>query len=114
VQLGGTVRSWSWNGCSDQPPPTASSTYSDIPTLTHITLSLSSLRTTDPLVNLVLDHAVEHIRDLDDPYKLTTNTRSIGLIVCRGTTVMLLCPTDGMQEIENPFIQQQEESEQAM
>ena len=41
--------------------------------------------------------------DPDDPYKLTDETRQLGLIVCRGTAVTLVCPCEGMAEIANPF-----------
>jgi len=58
----------------------------------------------DQLVNLVLDDCVEKIRDPDDPYKLTDDTRKLGLVVCRGTAVMLICPVEGTEEIANPFI----------
>lgn len=46
--------------------------------------------------------------DPDDQYKLTEDTRQLGLVVCRGTSVVLICPQDGMEAIPNPFIQQQE------
>lgn len=80
----------------------------------------------DPLVNLVLDNTTEHLRgkmyilylkqeltllmfpphlDPDDPYKLNGETRHLGLVVCRGTSVILVCPMDGMETIANPFIQ---------
>ena len=29
----------------------------------------------------------------------------MGLMVCRGTSIMLVCPTDGLEEIANPFLQ---------
>ncbi|XP_052101947.1 U6 snRNA-associated Sm-like protein LSm7 [Mytilus californianus] len=60
----------------------------------------------DPLLNLVLDGCTEYLRDPDDPYKLTEDTRQLGLVVCRGTSVVLICPADGMEAIANPFIQQ--------
>lgn len=41
--------------------------------------------------------------DPSDPYKLTEETRELGLVVCRGTQVSLISPRDGMEEIENPF-----------
>jgi len=59
----------------------------------------------DPLLNLVLDGTTEHLRDPDDPFKLTEDTRQLGLVVCRGTSVVLICPVDGMEAIANPFIQ---------
>jgi U6 snRNA-associated Sm-like protein LSm7 len=55
------------------------------------------------LLNLVLDDTIEYLRDLDDPFKLTNETRQLGLVVCRGTSVMLISPQDGMEEIANPF-----------
>ncbi|XP_018562180.1 U6 snRNA-associated Sm-like protein LSm7 isoform X2 [Anoplophora glabripennis] len=60
----------------------------------------------DPLLNLVLDNTSEYLRDPDDPYKLTDDTRELGLVVCRGTSVVLICPMDGMESIQNPFITQ--------
>jgi len=38
-----------------------------------------------------------------DPYQLGDETRTLGLTVLRGTSVMMISPTDGTQEIENPF-----------
>ncbi|WCJ18962.1 U6 snRNA-associated Sm-like protein LSm7 [Euphorbia peplus] len=64
-----------------------------------------TLKGYDQLLNLVLDEAVEYLRDADDPLKTTDQTRQLGLIVCRGTAVMLVSPTDGTDEIANPFIQ---------
>lgn len=48
------------------------------------------------------------IVDPDDQMKLTEDTRQLGLVVCRGTSVVLICPQDGMEAIPNPFIQQQD------
>ncbi|KAH7975143.1 hypothetical protein HPB49_024409 [Dermacentor silvarum] len=59
----------------------------------------------DPLLNLVIDNATEFLRDPDDPYKLTDDTRTLGLVVCRGTAVVVICPVDGMESIPNPFVQ---------
>ena len=38
------------------------------------------------------------------PLKITDETRSLGLIVCRGTSVMVVSGLDGMEEIANPFL----------
>lgn len=57
------------------------------------------LRGYDQLVNIVLDDAAEQILG---------NSRALGTTICRGTTVMTVCPQDGFEEIENPFIQQEE------
>ncbi|XP_014672819.1 PREDICTED: U6 snRNA-associated Sm-like protein LSm7 [Priapulus caudatus] len=58
----------------------------------------------DPLLNLVLDGTTEYLRDPDDPYRLTEDSRQLGLVVCRGTAVVLICPLDGMEAIPNPFV----------
>ena len=57
----------------------------------------------DPLLNIVLDDCIEYLRDPDDPYKLTMDTRPLGLVVCRGTAVTLICPMDGMESILEDF-----------
>mmetsp|Transcript_10279 Transcript_10279/g.14201 ORF Transcript_10279/g.14201 Transcript_10279/m.14201 type:complete len:98 (+) Transcript_10279:129-422(+) len=62
----------------------------------------------DQLVNVVLDDCVEFLRDPNDPYRLTDQTRKLGLVVCRGLQVSLILPMDGMQEIANPFIAPEE------
>ena len=71
----------------------------------------------DALVNLVLDETVEflrgriraqivtnHVTDPDDPYKITGDSRPLGLIVVRGTTLTVVQPVDGTQAIDNPFL----------
>lgn len=60
----------------------------------------------DPLLNLVLDDTTEYLRDSEDQYKLSDETRPLGLVVCRGTSVVLICPVDGMEAIPNPFVTQ--------
>eukprot|EP00743_Colponemidia_sp_Colp-15_P005862 GILK01006301.1.p1 GENE.GILK01006301.1~~GILK01006301.1.p1 ORF type:complete len:112 (+),score=16.07 GILK01006301.1:42-338(+) len=57
----------------------------------------------DQLANIVLDDAREYLRDPEDPYKLLDSTRNLGLVVARGTAVMLISPVDGTEEIANPF-----------
>ncbi len=57
---------------------------------------------------LIMDIALLLFTDPDDPFKMTDETRSLGLVVCRGTAVVLICPADSMEPIANPFIQQQE------
>jgi hypothetical protein len=45
------------------------------------------------------------LADPEDPYTLTGETRAIGLTMCRGTTIMLIMPVDGSEELlENPFL----------
>ena len=38
---------------------------------------------------------------------LLDKTRNLGLVVCRGPTIVLISPTDGVEEIENPFAVQE-------
>ena len=66
------------------------STYSCLP-VREITPDICSLILIDP----------------DDPYKLSEDTRGLGIVVCRGTAVVLICPVDGMEAIANPFVQQE-------
>lgn len=47
--------------------------------------------------------------DTNDPSVMTGNTRKLGLVVCRGTQVSLISPEDGMEEIANPFVGDDEE-----
>mmetsp|Transcript_16787 Transcript_16787/g.20196 ORF Transcript_16787/g.20196 Transcript_16787/m.20196 type:complete len:101 (-) Transcript_16787:98-400(-) len=69
---------------------------------------LGTLKGYDQLLNLVLDVTTEFLRDPEDPLKITDATRPLGLVVCRGTAVMLISPTDGTEEIANPFLQHEE------
>jgi U6 snRNA-associated Sm-like protein LSm7 len=38
-----------------------------------------------------------------------TSTRSLGLLVARGTLLVLIAPVDGSEEIENPFVQNEDD-----
>lgn len=49
--------------------------------------------------------------DPNDPSQVTDKTRKLGLVVCRGTQVSLICPSDEMEEIANPFAEEEEEGE---
>lgn len=65
----------------------------------------------DPLLNLVLDNALEYLylRDTDGRRRITDETRSLGQVVCRGTTIVVICPHDGIEAIDNPFVAHGEE-----
>ncbi|CAH8445863.1 unnamed protein product [Heterobilharzia americana] len=65
------------------------------------------LKGCDNLQNMVIDCTTEFLRDPDDPNRLTEDTRELGLVVCRGPSVELVCPADGMESIPNPFVQQE-------
>ncbi|KAJ2500781.1 U6 snRNP-associated protein Lsm7 [Coemansia sp. RSA 1972] len=58
----------------------------------------------DQLLNIVLDEAVETIRDPENS-ESEEKQRNVGLVVLRGPSIILLSPMDGSEEIENPFIQ---------
>ncbi|KAF0990871.1 hypothetical protein HZS_7516 [Henneguya salminicola] len=61
---------------------------------------------TDTLINLVLDDTIEFLRDPEDPLKITDQQRSLGLVICRGSAIVTICPSENMQPIENPFVSQ--------
>lgn len=58
----------------------------------------------DQFLNLVLDESVEYLRDSEESNKVTDNTRKLGLVVCRGPAVTVICPEDGHEPIQNPFL----------
>lgn len=58
------------------------------------------------LISYYCQDALFFTSDPDDPFKLTDDTRNLGLAVCRGTSVVLICPAEGMEPIANPFVQQ--------
>ncbi|CAJ0826740.1 4384_t:CDS:2, partial [Entrophospora sp. SA101] len=39
--------------------------------------------------------------------RLSNETRSLGLVVCCGLAIILISLVDGMEEILNPFLQQE-------
>ncbi|KAL8908279.1 MAG: hypothetical protein Q9207_000901 [Kuettlingeria erythrocarpa] len=65
---------------------------------------VGTLKGYDQLMNLVLDDVKETLRD--DAGNETT--RPLGLIVARGTLLVLISPVDGSEQIENPFTQAEE------
>jgi U6 snRNA-associated Sm-like protein LSm7 len=69
---------------------------------------IGTLKGYDQLLNLVLDETTEFLRDPEDPLRITDTKRTLGLTVCRGTAVMVVSPTDGTDEITNPFMAQEE------
>ncbi|KAK9322184.1 hypothetical protein V1517DRAFT_324282 [Lipomyces orientalis] len=64
----------------------------------------------DQLMNLVLDDVVEHLRGEveEDGQPPEDQTRPLGLVVVRGPLLLLISPTDGSEEIANPFVQHEE------
>ncbi|KAL8744699.1 MAG: hypothetical protein Q9190_003079 [Brigantiaea leucoxantha] len=59
-----------------------------------------TLKGYDQLMNLVLDDVREILHDENGQ----TTTRPLGLLVARGTLLVLISPLDGSEEIANPFI----------
>ncbi|KAI5357859.1 Putative sm-like protein Lsm7/SmG [Septoria linicola] len=66
-----------------------------------------TLKGYDQLMNLVLDDVKETTRDEDG----NTSTRNLGLLVARGTLLVLISPVDGSEEIANPFVQADDDDE---
>ncbi|CAG8954278.1 hypothetical protein HYFRA_00005899 [Hymenoscyphus fraxineus] len=66
---------------------------------------IGTLKGYDALMNLVLDDVSETLHDDEG----NTTTRPLGLVVARGTLLVLVSPMDGSEEIANPFVQQEEE-----
>ncbi|KAI9814261.1 MAG: Sm-like protein lsm7 [Pycnora praestabilis] len=65
---------------------------------------VGTLKGYDQLMNLVLDDVKELMRDDEG----NESSRSLGLMVARGTLLVLISPVDGSEEIANPFVQQEE------
>lgn len=85
---------------------------------------VGTLKGFDQMVNVVLDNAREYVRDEDDKQKRKvvineqTNeifqvTRKLGIVVCRGTSIMYICPMQGTEQIDNPFVGDDEEEDDA-
>jgi len=66
---------------------------------------IGTLKGYDQLMNLVLDEVKEALTDDQGNIRY----RKLGLIVARGTLLVVISPVDGSEEIANPFIQQEEE-----
>ncbi|RMY52314.1 hypothetical protein D0865_05855 [Hortaea werneckii] len=64
-----------------------------------------TLKGYDQLMNLALDSVKEITRDDEG----NTSSRNLGLLVARGTLLVLISPVDGSEEIENPFVQAEDD-----
>ncbi|KAH7358635.1 hypothetical protein B0T11DRAFT_340889 [Plectosphaerella cucumerina] len=64
-----------------------------------------TLKGYDALMNLVLDDVEEVMRDDEG----NETTRSLGLVVARGTLLVLVSPVDGSEQIANPFAQPEDD-----
>lgn len=84
---------------------------------------IGTLKGYDQLMNLVLDEVKEAMtgKSLPSPKCLAhgmakcyvddegnVRYRKLGLIVARGTLLVVISPVDGSEEIANPFIQEEE------
>ncbi|KAF2228699.1 U6 snRNA-associated Sm-like protein LSm7 [Viridothelium virens] len=61
---------------------------------------VGTLKGYDQLMNLVLDDVNELLKDDEG----NESTRPLGLIVARGTLLVLITPLDGSEQIANPFV----------
>ncbi|KAI9502249.1 U6 snRNP-associated protein Lsm7 [Coemansia spiralis] len=63
----------------------------------------------DQLLNIVLDDAEEVLRSPEGQEGTSTEEkrRHVGLVVLRGPSIILVSPTDGSEEIANPFVQEE-------
>ncbi|MCJ1366233.1 Sm-like protein lsm7 [Acarospora aff. strigata] len=68
---------------------------------------VGTLKGYDQLMNLVLDDVKETLKGRTDD-EGNESSRSLGLIVARGTLLVLVSPVDGSEEIANPFMQADE------
>ncbi|KAF2433653.1 U6 snRNA-associated Sm-like protein LSm7 [Tothia fuscella] len=66
---------------------------------------IGTLKGFDQLMNLVLDDVQEVMRDDEGEIQ----SRPLGLIVARGTLLVVITPVDGSEEIANPFVQLDED-----
>ncbi|ETS84800.1 hypothetical protein PFICI_02825 [Pestalotiopsis fici W106-1] len=64
-----------------------------------------TLKGYDALMNLVLDEVQEVVRDDEG----NESTRPLGLVVARGTLLVVISPVDGSEEIQNPFAEVSED-----
>ncbi|MCJ1247146.1 Sm-like protein lsm7 [Trapelia coarctata] len=60
---------------------------------------VGTLKGYDQLMNLVLDDVQELLRDDEG----NESSRALGLMVARGTLLVLISPVDGSEQISNPF-----------
>lgn len=51
--------------------------------------AVGTLKGYDTLLNLVLDNCVELLRDPEDAFRLSGETRALGLIVARGPAITI-------------------------
>lgn len=83
-----------------------------------------TLKGYDQLMNLVLDNVKEMTRgmfvihvtrrfhtDSQSDEEGNTSSRNLGLLVVRGTLLVLISPLDGSEEIANPFVQADDDDE---
>ncbi|KAL1890982.1 U6 snRNP-associated protein Lsm7 [Ceratocystis pirilliformis] len=64
---------------------------------------VGTLKGYDALMNLVLDEAKETMSDENG----NETERQLGLLVARGTLLVLVSPLDGSEAIENPFLSEE-------
>jgi len=63
----------------------------------------------NPHLIMAFSHSQPPFTDAETDDEGNETTRSLGLIVARGTLLVLISPVDGSEEIENPFQQPAED-----
>ncbi|KAM3132774.1 Sm-like protein lsm7 [Paramecium bursaria] len=67
-----------------------------------------TLKSFDQNMNLILDDSIEFLRDSDDSYTYNNGLqRQLGIVIARGTLINYILSKDGLETIENPFVQQE-------
>ncbi|PVU97309.1 hypothetical protein BB561_000621 [Smittium simulii] len=59
----------------------------------------------DQLQNMVLDETLELVQLQNEDGSSVEKTREVGLLVCRGPSVITISPLEGFEEIDNPFFE---------
>ncbi|TKA54839.1 hypothetical protein B0A53_02648 [Rhodotorula sp. CCFEE 5036] len=76
----------------------------DLAKYTDKKIFTGTLKGYDQLLNLVMDDIEETLNDPETGLPaVPPRTRSLGLAVIRGTSLVLISPLDGSAEIANPF-----------
>ncbi|KKA26362.1 hypothetical protein TD95_003837 [Thielaviopsis punctulata] len=75
--------------------------------LTGVAIVVGTLKGYDALMNLVLDEAKETMSDCVPDENGNETERQLGLLVARGTLLVLVSPLDGSEVIENPFLSEE-------
>eukprot|EP01070_Trichotokara_eunicae_P001317 Trichotokara_eunicae@DN1753_c0_g1_i2.p1 len=97
-------------GASTAPPK--ESVFGNLDRLLHKSIKVKftggrevvgTLRGSDQIGNLVLESTTEYMRSSDDTTQ-EVMTRKLGLCVAKGSSVQVVAPLDGSEEVSNPYV----------